>query len=113
MTSAVVTGLGRRGASSLPQLLVPRHATLQQTVITPIASRVRLRNGHQHLHHQHQHQQRRHASDHARRPKTALFFPGAGHPLGQHFSSSSLSSPSFNASPVRLEVDLTLDVRRR
>ncbi|KAK7711623.1 [acyl-carrier-protein] S-malonyltransferase [Diaporthe eres] len=35
--------------------------------------RVRLRNGHQH-----QYQQRRHASDHARRPKTALFFPGQG-----------------------------------
>lgn len=78
MTSAVVTGLGRRGASSLPQLLVPWHATLQQTVITPIAGRVRLRKGHQQLQLQLQRQQRRHASDHARRPKTALFFPGAG-----------------------------------
>lgn len=87
MTGALVTGLGRRGASSSAHLLVPRHATLQQTVITPIASRVRLRNGHQ---------QRRHASGHARRPKTALFFPGAGRPLGQH----SLSCPSCDASPI-------------
>lgn len=112
MTSAVVTGLGRRGASSLPHLLVPRHATLRQTVITPIASRVRLRNGHQLHQHQHHLQQRRHASDHARRPKTALFFPGAGGPLVQHSFSFSLSSPSCDASPVRLEFDLTLDSPR-
>lgn len=78
MASALVTGLGRRGAPSSRQLFAPRNATLQQTFITPIASRVRLRNGHQQHHHQHHHQQRRHASDHARRPKTALFFPGAG-----------------------------------
>lgn len=101
MTSAVVSGLGRRVASRSHFV-----ATSQQPAI---ASRVRLRNGQQQQqHHQHQLQQRRHASDHARRPKTALFFPGAWHPLDQH----SLSPSSCNASHVSPIIDVTLDMPR-
>lgn len=76
MSPVVVTGLGRRVASRSHLV-----ATLKQpAAIAPLASRVRLRSGQQHHQHRYQHQQRRHASDHARRPKTALFFPGAGRP---------------------------------
>lgn len=76
MCPVVVTGLGRRVASRSHLV-----ATLQQpAAIAPLAGRVRLRNGQQHHQHRYQHQQRRHASDHARRPKTALFFPGAACP---------------------------------
>lgn len=89
MMSAVVrSGLGRRAASGSHIV-----ATLQQPAVAPVASRVRLRNGHEH-----QHQQRRHASDHARRPKTALFFPGARRPRPP--VSLLCPSPYCDASPV-------------
>lgn len=103
MMSAVVrSGLGRRAASASHIV-----ATLQQPAVAPVASRVRSRNGHEHQQRQPQpqHQQRRHASDHARRPKTALFFPGARRPPPP---SLSLLCPLLAAMPRPSVVTLDL-----